>query len=337
MVTRSLLRRPLSAIASSAWTCPSCTTRAASILPSHSSRTPSILQRSQPQRRSLHHRPPLPYDDVFTREGVPGLFTSGGYDIVWRQYQSMLASKLNELVAGEPIENDDARTLVLKFARDPENASVFNHASMMHNNHFFFRNLSSAPLPLAKAPLIQGTLEKEFGSIDTLKVTFLDTAAAMFGPGFVWLVWAREPTRSREGAWRILTTYNAGTPYPEAGFRQQGVDMNNQNKESFANYLDGGQLLRPTNSAGAFGAHSSTGRELAKMPPGGTTVMPVLCVSTWEHAYMYDFGVRGKREYLENWWNVIDWGSVEALAPKSALGANLGFHGSRAQTRWSER
>jgi Fe-Mn family superoxide dismutase len=249
----------------------------------------------------------------------------------------MLANKLNELVAGEPIENDDVRTLLLKFARDPENASVFNHASMLHNHHFFFRNLSTAPAPLEKQPGLKASLEREFGSIETLKLTFLDTAAAMFGPGFVWLVWARNPTGSRDGAWRILTTYNAGTPYPEAGFRQQGLDMNNQNKDSFAEYLDGGQLLRPTNSAGSFGAHSQSGREIAKMPPGGTTVMPVLCVSTWEHAYMYDFGLKSKRSYLEAWWNVVDWGSVVNLAPPESTGSVSGFHSGSARTRWAEK
>jgi Fe-Mn family superoxide dismutase len=257
---------------------------------------------------------------------------------MWTNYQQFLANKLNDLVAGEPIENDAVHTLIMKFARDPENASVFNYASMLHNHHFFFRNLSTDPQSLDKNPELKASLEKEFGSIETLRVTFLDTAAAMFGPGFVWLVWAREPRTHggrREGAWRILTTYNAGTPYPEAGFRQQGVDMNNQNKDSFGQYLQNGQLLQPTNSAGSFGAHSQSGREMAKMPPGGTTVMPVLCVSTWEHAYMYDFGLQAKRQYLDAWWNAVDWGSVTPLVPDGVLGSGPKFSGPKEQ--WSQR
>ena len=67
-------------------------------------------------------------------------------------------------------------------------ASLFNHASMAHNNHFFFNALSTSPSPLERHPSMQQSLNNTFGSIETLKATFLDTAGAMFGPGFVWLV-----------------------------------------------------------------------------------------------------------------------------------------------------
>lgn len=156
-------------------------------------------------------------------------------------------------------------------------------------------------------------------------MTMLDTAAGMFGPGFVWLVYAREPSGmaggsrlgARKGSWKVLNTYLAGTPYPEAGFRQQGIDMNNATPESYQNYMSS-QHLQPTNSAGSFGPYSQVGRERAKLPPGGTSLMPVLCVNTWEHAYMYDFGLLGKRKYLNDWWDCVDWGVVEQNAPREA-------------------
>lgn len=235
----------------------------------------------------------------------------------------MIVSKLNELVAGEVIENADVKTLIHQFARDPMNASIFNHASMAHNHHMFFQTLSASIVSLEKVPTLQDSLIKAFGSIETLKMTMLDTAAGMFGPGFVWLVYAREPSGggsrlgARAGSWKILNTYNAGTPYPEAGFRQQGIDMNNATPESYQAYLQS-QHLQPTNSAGSFGPYSQVGREQAKLPPGGTSLMPVLCVSTWEHAYMYQYGILGKRKYLEDWWAAIDWGVVEQNTPREA-------------------
>lgn len=235
----------------------------------------------------------------------------------------MIVSKLNELVAGEVIENVDVKTLTHQFARDPMNASIFNHASMAHNNHLFFQTLSSAPAPLDQVPQLQDSLIKAFGSIETLKMTMLDTAAAMFGPGFVWLVYAREPSGGvkaasvRAGSWKILTTYIAGTPYPEAGFRQQGIDMNNATPDSLQGYMRS-QHLQPTNTAGSFGPYSQIGREQAKLPPGGTSLMPVLCVNTWEHAYMYDYGLPAKRLYLEKWWKAVDWGVVEQNTPREA-------------------
>lgn len=231
----------------------------------------------------------------------------------------MMVQKLNELIAGEPIENSTAKTLALQFARDPMSASIFNHASMAHNNHFFFSTLSTSPLPLSRVPNLEKSLVDAFGSIDTLQATMLDTAAAMFGPGFVWLVWARNVDgggATRRGGWRILTTYLAGTPYAEAGYRQQGVDMNNQNPSSYNAYLS--QQQQPTNVVGTFGAYSQGGRDQAKLPPGGTSVLPVLCVNTWEHVYIYDFGLGGKRRYLSQWWDAVDWSVVEGNAPTEA-------------------
>lgn len=206
-------------------------------------------------------------------------------------------------------------------------ASLFNHASMAHNNHFFFNGLSVSPLELYKSPALQKSLIDTFGSIETLKMTMVDTAAAMFGPGFVWLVWARDldsPTTNssnRKGAWRILSTYLAGTPYPEAGYRQQGLDTNTTDAPGYDRYMN----QQPVNTLGAFGSFSRAGREQSKLPPGGTNIMPVLCVNTWEHVYLRDFGVNGKREYLEDWWNCIDWDVVENLTPPEGKGQGQFF------------
>lgn len=253
---------------------------------------------------------------------MPGLFSNAGYRIGWTDYQRDIIDKLNQLVAGEPIENMTPKDLALSFARDPMNAALFNHASMAWNNHYFFDALSAKPLPLAKTPLLQASLLKTFGSLETLQTTFLDSAASMFGPGFVWLVWARSPDgigrlHNRHGQWRVLNTYLAGTPFPEAGYRHQGIDMNTNNPSSYQSYLDA-QAQVPANTAGFFGTHSASGRAEAKLPPGGTSVMPVLCVNTWEHVYLYDYGVKGKRKYLEAWWKAVDWGIVQERAPPEA-------------------
>lgn len=233
----------------------------------------------------------------------------------------MIIQKLNELVAGEPIENTSPKDLIIQFARDPMNASLFNHASMAHNNHFFYEALSTAPDRLDRYKDLKESLEKTFGSIETLRITMLDTAATMFGPGFVWLVWMRDTSsgNARNGAWRILSTYLAGTPYPEAGYRQQGIDMNNNNAASYASYQN---ELPIANHAGSFGSYSSMGRQDTKIPPGGTTLMPVLCVNTWEHVYVFDYGLQGKRSYLSSWWDAVDWNLVNHRTPREAQTAN---------------
>ncbi|KAK3113793.1 hypothetical protein LTR53_008571 [Teratosphaeriaceae sp. CCFEE 6253] len=306
------LARPASALSSSGWICPSCVSQTQAAL------TPLRPRQQQQQRRALHHVPPLTYHETFTAKGIPGFLSPSGYQIAWTNYQTLMVQKLNELTAGEPYENSHTKDIAIQFARDPMSASLFNHASMAHNNHYFFSTLSTSPLKLDKTPGLRQSLINTFGSIETLQMTMLDTATAMFGPGFVWLVWARDldaPSGGqRRGAWRILTTYLAGTPYVEAGYRQQGIDANIQNATSYAAYKNS----QPVNSVGAFGGFSKSGRELAKLPPGGTNVQPVLCVNTWEHVWLRDWGMSGKRSFLTDWWDSVDWGAVEQIAPPEA-------------------
>lgn len=177
---------------------------------------------------------------------------------------------------------------------------------MAHNNHFFFEALSPAPKTLENYSALEASLIQAFGSIETLKETMLLTADTMFGPGFVWLVAVTGAGEREPSTWRILTTYLAGTPYAEASYRQQSTDMN------------------VANTAGVFGASSQAARDAAKIPPGGALVVPVLCVNTWEHAYMRDFDVDGKRKYLQAWWNVINWGEVDVRTPQSIKDRKLG-------------
>ena len=284
----------------------------------------SLRQQLQPltQRRRKHRLPELDHHKTFEKEGIPGLFSKTGYKIAWTTYEGMIIQKLNELVAGEPIENVEPPKLAIQFARDPMNASLFNHASMAHNNHFFFQALSTSPQQLDHLPNLKQSLEKTFGSIETLRITMLDIAATMFGPGFVWLVWARDtaPGSARRGDWRILSTYLAGTPYPEAGYRQQGIDMNTNKASTLGAYQAG----HAANRVGAFGAHSERGQQQAIIPPGGTSVMPVLCVNTWEHAYIYDYGLQGKRSYLLDWWQAVDWHTVDYRTPGEAKQSTYG-------------
>lgn len=262
--------------------------------------------------------PALKFDESFQRDGVPGLFSPRGYQIGWTEYQSHIMEKLNKLTAGEPFQHHDPKTLALIFARDPMNAALFNYASMAWNNNYYYGSMAPAPRPIEYNPLLQDSLIKTFGSMETLRSTMINTAESMFGPGFVWLVWTKGEDRvARKGQWRILNTYLAGTPFPEAGYRAQGVDMNTSNPHSYEAYMQQ-QAGIPGNTAGYIGSHSPQAKATRKMPPGGTSLMPVLCVNTWEHVYIYDYGVKGKSDYLEKWWDAIDWAIVQERANSDA-------------------
>jgi Fe-Mn family superoxide dismutase len=174
---------------------------------------------------------------------------------------------------------------------------------MAHNNHFFFECLS--PTTVKMPENLQEELERCFSSIETLRQELILTASAMFGPGFVWLV------RDRMRNFSILTTYIAGSPYQGAHYRRQPVDMNTEDA-SISEYHRR-TMGKPVNSVGAHGPLSAT-KEEKLLPPGGTQVTPVLCLNTWEHVWLPDYGFlssgNGKQIFAEAWWERIDWNHV---------------------------
>lgn len=131
----------------------------------------------------------------------------------------------------------------------------------------------------------------------------------MFGPGYTWLI-KRNPSQKLS----ILNTYIAGSPFPGAHNRQQPIDAASTQSNLLPGALPAWQsasVRRPGDagmSAGAVGRWKSSGQ----LAPGGVELEVLTCVSTWEHCWLMDWGIGGKRGYLEAWWDSIDWGVVEA-------------------------
>jgi Fe-Mn family superoxide dismutase len=68
-------------------------------------------------------------------------------------------------------------------------------------------------------------------------------------------------------------------------------------------------LRQGNQHAGFMGDHSSLPSHLA---PGAINAWPILCVNTWQHVWMMDYGIAGKEEYLERWWDRVNWESVHS-------------------------
>ena len=148
-------------------------------------------------------------------------------------------------------------------------------------------------------------IRQSFSSFDGLREEMITTADAMFGPGFVWLVQVRD---KQESQLRILTTYLAGSPLSGAHYRKQSTDLNTHNVESY-------QQLNPV---GKFGKAAQYKSSEPRKPLGGVDVTPLLCVNTWEHAWLPDHGIGGKFDYLVAWWDKINWDIVQSKATFSA-------------------
>lgn len=215
--------------------------------------------------------------------------------------------------ADDEKQQTDILNIILKTARDPAEARTFNVASAAHNNHWFFRRLTPNPAPMPAD--LKAALEESFSSVETLRREFVNTAEGMFGPGFIWLV-KLDPKYApgQANPFRIVTTYLAGSPYAGAHWRRQSVDRNTVPADhERAGPLSGSQW--PEFKRG------SVDPEVRKenVGPGGINVQPLLCLNTWEHVWLMDYGmgvggVGGKLNFVENWWNVIDWEGVAADA-----------------------
>ncbi|KAI1828557.1 Manganese/iron superoxide dismutase [Xylaria intraflava] len=297
-------------------------------------RAGALLRRTALFARSEHTVPQI---DQFKQEyGVPGLLSPAGYSTAWTGYMQHITEKLNHITAGTDYLVQDTLTIIKSAARNPEEAAVFNYASMAHNNHFFFSQLlnlqtlyeqkslaqaasrseasgtegqdADAPPPEVELeaseeripPRLMTELELNFSSIETLRREFLTTAMGMFGPGFVWLV--KNATTSDL---RILITYLAGSPYTAAHWRRQGVDWNTSagDRGTVSAFVERAQV-----GAGAAGG------SYKPQAPGGTDVIPLLCLNTWEHVWLTDYGIAGKGQYVQQWWETIDWDKVDSLA-----------------------
>ena len=194
---------------------------------------------------------------------------------------------------------------------------------MIEFTKFFWEGLSehSASDPSAQqGPGLTTSkgIQEAFGNVETLREEMLETADAMFGNGFVWLM--KGP---KEADLKILATYNAGSPHPEAAPRRDDRDMATfgGGNQSLSDLLSGrGGLGSPNfeerdlaignTTAGFMGDHSSN---RSTHYAGLLNMEPILCLNVWEHQWLRDYGLVGKRGYLGAWWDRIDWQKVEYL------------------------
>ncbi|KAL5614575.1 uncharacterized protein BROUX77_000412 [Berkeleyomyces rouxiae] len=247
----------------------------------------------------MHRMPELPYR---VEDGIHEFLSPAALDIAWTRYMNMTLEHLSNVIYDTEYADKEVKNIVTLTARDPETAHIFNYASAAHNNHIFFKALSNNPDEMPQK--LQADLKSSFGSIDNLRREMIGTALAMFGPGYVWLV------KTAMNEYRVMNTYLAGSPYPAAHWRAQTIDMN---------------TLGANNSAASFIESTQTRAPSPKsnVAPGGISVTPLLCLNTWEHVWLTDYGIEGKKQYCMNWWHRINWTHVEKLASTVRAAAEL--------------
>lgn len=112
--------------------------------------------------------------------------------------------RMLSMVRGTALEALSLGELVCSTERDPERRVVFRHAAEVWNHDLFWRSMrprgGGAPYGL-----IGEHIGGRFGSYQRFTREFKETAASLFGSGWLWLVWSG-------GELEIILTRDADTP-----------------------------------------------------------------------------------------------------------------------------
>lgn len=196
--------------------------------------------------------PKLPYN----YDALEPFIDAKTMEIHHTKHHQAYLNKLNEALAKHPeLENKLLEELLRDLDAVPEDirGAVRNHGGGHYNHSLFWKTMASPSENLVKeglGPRIENAILKNFGDFAKFKEQFSNSAATLFGSGWVWLT-------EDKGKLSIVTTPNQDNP------------------------ISKGQR-------------------------------PLLGLDVWEHAYYLKYQNR-RPEYIEAWWNVVNWKEVERL------------------------
>jgi Fe-Mn family superoxide dismutase len=184
-----------------------------------------------------------PYIDTQTMELHYGKHHAG---YVTKLNAALEEVDIAEMVLEELLQNLDK---IPEEKRDAINNNGFQH----YNHAFFWKVMTPGGAKEPKDELMT-KIEEAFVDFDKFKEIFSNTAATLFGSGWVWL------------------------------------------------YATGNELkIEP------FSNEESPVKEKANTP--------LLCLDVWEHAYYLKYQNR-RPEFIENWWNLVNWDIVSDFYSK---------------------
>lgn len=142
-----------------------------------------------------HSLPELPYSQY----SLAPAMSAETFEYHYGKHLQTYIDNLNRMIEDSPYEDMSLEDIIRKAT-----GGIYNNAAQTWNHTFFFQTLTPAqtemPEKLVKA------LEEAFGSVETFKETFIKSAVALFGSGWVWLA------EDADGKLSILQEPNAGNP-----------------------------------------------------------------------------------------------------------------------------
>ncbi|AJV02935.1 BBM_1a_G0011830.mRNA.1.CDS.1 [Saccharomyces cerevisiae] len=289
------------------------------------------------------------------KEGAPlkGLFSIEGLQKAWFDRVKYLDAKLNDCT--NEAQQKPLETLIHENSKSASKKHIVNYASSLYNLKFsmsslqgcirtlpeecprlgpeallqtpdFNRTISNEPLTTGNERL-QAALISSFGSLMEFRTLLINSNLAISGDGFTWLVARRQldkramrndmPNRDIEyDKLFILNTYNAGTPF---NFSTSGVmnelnnqytNMEKQRAKEAGNLEDSEMTAKQAKTKFIYETQQKgfSGKEVS--------YIPLLAIDASPKTWLTDYGVFGKREYLERVWDSIEWKIVESRLPQ---------------------
>ena len=134
------------------------------------------------------------------------------------KHHQAYVTKLNELIAGTPLEGKSLDEIVKASSGDPAKQGIFNQAGQ-HWNHIEFWQMMKPN----GGGAIPGELEKkivaDFGSVDAFKEQFVAAGVGQFGSGWCWLI------VGADGKLACTKTANADNPLAHGQHALLGCDV----------------------------------------------------------------------------------------------------------------
>ncbi|SCU81783.1 LANO_0B04170g1_1 [Lachancea nothofagi CBS 11611] len=236
--------------------------------------------------RSIHTVPKLKNANLLAEQGIRNVLSASGFKIAWNEHQKNLCDKLTLATAGTSLEGYLPFHLILNTAKKPFQTNIFNLASAAHNNHLFVENIVPGPASTSPSRLFRTRIEEQYNCTwEEFKDEMVRRAESeVLGQGWLFLV------ENSEKELHILTVQNNGTPYYFP--RNQSFDLNSALKLEEYSQLDAVQAL------------------VKKGDKIQDWTMPLISVSLWDHAYLHNYGIKGRSEYVKNVLDNLNWSVV---------------------------
>ena len=157
---------------------------------------------------------PLP----FPKDSLGPTISARTLDHHHGKHHATYVNKLNEFVAGTPMEQQTLEDIIKATAnKTGKERKIFNNAAQVWNHDFFWDSLAPNGGGTPPEPILK-RIQASFESFDNFRDKFVEAAVGQFGSGWAWLV-------ANDGKLEITTTHDADNPLITQGQALLTVDV----------------------------------------------------------------------------------------------------------------